>query len=194
MIELAGARLVAVLDASVLHSIRATNLLLQVATHNTFHPRWSDAIHDEWTRSVLRKNALADPAKLAKRRRDMDGYFPLALVTGFEAHIPSINLPDPDDRHVVAAGIAARADVIVTFNVRHFPAAALAPHGIEPLHPDAFLLELFDSDPGAVTASAAAVRQRLHAPPQTPDDFLRALAKAGLPRLAFELAQRKVQL
>lgn len=194
MIDLLGTRLVAVLDASVLYSIRATNLLLEVATHRAFEPRWSDTIHDEWTRSLLNKNPNVDPAKIAKRRRDMDSFFPRARVTGFETVSASLVLPDLDDRHVLAAAIVANAHMIVTFNVRDFPLDALTPHGIEVVHPDAFLLELLDHDPAAVTTSAAAVRQRLHAPPQSPSDFLRALTKAGLPRLAYELARRNAPL
>jgi predicted nucleic acid-binding protein len=36
------------------------------------------------------------------------------LVTGYEPLIGAVELPDPDDRHVLAAAIRARAQVIVT--------------------------------------------------------------------------------
>ena len=111
------ARFIAVLDASVLYSIRATNLALHAAAVGLYQPVWTTMIHDEWTRSLLAKSPAANLAKIASRRAQMDQFFPSALVTGFEPLIDAITLPDPDDRHVVAAAIRARADVIVTFNL-----------------------------------------------------------------------------
>lgn len=194
MIELAGSRYVAVLDASVLFSIRATNLILEIATHHLFQPRWTDDIHAEWTRNLVAKSPSVDPARIAKRRRDMELYFPNARITGHDLLTVTPSLPDPDDNHVLAAAITARADAIVTYNLRHFPADQLAPYGIEPIHPDAFLLAQLGLDPVAVVTAARTVRARLHAPPQSPDDFLSALVRAKLPRMAFELAQHKDKL
>ena len=67
--------------------------------------------------------------------------------------IPSLTLPDADDRHVLAAAIAAQVSVIVTFNLSDFPQAALLPYGVRALHPDAFLIELLDAAPGSVCRS-----------------------------------------
>lgn len=42
------------------------------------------------------------------------------LVTGFETLIPSAELPDPDDRHAMAAGTHIGASLIgSTLNVLH---------------------------------------------------------------------------
>ncbi len=72
------------------------------------------------------------------------------LVTGYEDLIASLSLPDPDDRHVLAAAIRADADVIVTYNLKDFPAETLAPFDIEAQHPDDFLVSLLDQAPGVV--------------------------------------------
>lgn len=194
MIDLSGTSPVVVLDASVLFSIRATNLILEVATYGLLQPRWSDLIHDEWTGKLLAKNPTAEPAKIAKRKADMEAFFPDARVTGFEPLIPSLTLPDADDRHVLAAAIATRADAIVTFNLRDFPQALLDPYKITAVHPDTFLVDRCADNPVAVVAAARRVRARLHAPPQTADQFLQALASAGMRRLAGDLAQHKDQL
>lgn len=194
MTPFAGSRFIAVLDASVLFSIRATNLTLEIAKSGLFQPKWTADIHDEWTRGLLRKNPAADPATIAKRRREMDASFPDALVTGHLPLVAGLSLPDLDDRHVLAAAIAARADVIVTHNLADFPAQALAAHHIEAQTPDEFLLHQFTLAPVVVTAAAQAVRARLHRPPQSADDFLRALDRANLPRLALALAAYKDKL
>jgi hypothetical protein len=81
-------------------------------------------IHEEWiTNDLARRPDLTRP-QLERTRNLMNRAFPAASVQGFEAVIPTIRLPDPDDRHVVAAGMHAGADSIVTFNVHHFPDAA----------------------------------------------------------------------
>jgi hypothetical protein len=79
------------------------------------------------------------------------------LVTNFEDLIPSLVLPDPDDRHVLAAAIRTSADLILTFNIKDFPAELLRPYGIEACHPDPFLVDQLDLDPQTVCLAA-----RLH--------------------------------
>jgi len=73
-----------------------------------------------------------------------------ALVAGYEGLIPALSLPDEGDRHVLAAAIRARAGVIVTYNLKLFPASELETYGIEAQHPDEFVRHLVDLDPEAV--------------------------------------------
>ena len=63
-----------------------------------------------------------------------------SLVSGHLDLVPILTLPDPADRHVLAAAIFGRAEVIVTFNLKDFPRSILTKHGVEPQHPDDFLL------------------------------------------------------
>jgi hypothetical protein len=89
----------------------------------------------------------------------MDKHAPDALVTGYEDLIEGLQLPDPDDRHVLAAAIRGRADVIVTANVRDFPADILTPLEIEAQHPDEFIAYLLDLAPGVVPEAARRHRE-----------------------------------
>jgi hypothetical protein len=91
----------------------------------------------------------------------MDRTVPDCLVTRFEELIGSVDLPDPEDRHVFAAAIRAQAGVIVTYNIRDFPEAVLDTYGIEVQHPDEFVTHLFDLAPDAV---CQAVRNQRRAP------------------------------
>lgn len=88
-----------------------------------------------------------------------------ALVTGYEHLIPALSLPVPNDRHVLAAAITGRCDVIVTNNVRDFPLAACEPFGIRAQRPDDFLCDLLDRAPGSFCGCVRKVRQRLTNPP-----------------------------
>lgn len=62
-------------------------------------------IHDEWIRNVHANRPDLSLERLERTRAQMNHAVRDCVVTGFEYMIPSINLPDPDDRHVVAAAI-----------------------------------------------------------------------------------------
>jgi PIN domain-containing protein len=121
--------------------------------------------HDEWIRSVLKNRPDLTRAQLERTRDLMNAHARDALIRDFEDLIPSLSLPDPDDRHVLAAAIRGRADVIVTYNMKDFPAEAIAPYGIEIQHPDKFLSHVFALSPGAVLGALQRLRQSLKNPP-----------------------------
>ena len=106
----------AVLDACVLYPALLRNILIQLATTELFRARWSETIHDEWSRSLLADKPDIALEAIARLRRLMNEAVPDGLVTGHEALIEKLSLPDPSDRHVLAAAIRARASVIVTLN------------------------------------------------------------------------------
>jgi hypothetical protein len=110
----------------------------------------------------------------------MDKHAADALVTGYEELIEGLRLPDPNDRHVLAAAIRGRADVIATCNLKDFPRDLLEPHGIEPQHPDEFVMNILDLAPGVVAGAAREHRDSLKNPPKTVEEYLEALEAHGL--------------
>jgi hypothetical protein len=121
----------------------------------------------------------------------MDESVPDCLVTGYEPVIARIRLPDPNDRHVVAAALVGRADVIVTYNVADFPDRTMRSLEIEVQHPDAFLTHLVDLHPDTFGAAVKAIRRRLKAPPRTTEQYLDGLRANELVRTAEELEKMK---
>jgi predicted nucleic acid-binding protein len=179
----------AVLDANVLHSYPLTSLLLELAEARLYRPAWSAAIHTEWQRSVLAARPGTDPALLERRRAAMDEAVPDACVSGYMPLIAALTLPDPDDRHVLAVAIRAKAQVIVTFNESDFPAATLAGFDLAAQHPDVFLRHLIDLAPAVVRARVEQMLQGWQRPPNTPEDFIGALERTGLPEAAAALRE-----
>ena len=112
---------------------------MQLATAELFRAKWTAAIHDEWMRNLLFDRPDLTRERLERTRSLMDENAPDCLVEGYEHLIPQVTLPDADDRHVVAAAIHARADAIVTFNLKDFPAAELVRFNLEAIHPDDFI-------------------------------------------------------
>ena len=177
----------ALLDANVLYPAPVRDLLMQLAASGLFRAKWSADIHEEWIRSLLKDQPHRKRADLERTRALMDAAVSDCLVTGYQALIPSLSLPDPDDRHVLAAAIIGRCDAIVTVNLRDFPEAALAPYGIEAQHPDEFLSGHFHLAPDQLCEAVRKVRARLRNPPLTAPQYLAVLARHGLAATASEL-------
>jgi hypothetical protein len=114
------ARVVAFLDASVLYPALLRNLLMHLALRDLFQARWSDLVHEEWIAALLRNRPDLTFAQLTRTRRLMDENVDDALVGGYEHLMGEFTLPDPKDRHVLAAAIHGGASVIVTANLRDF--------------------------------------------------------------------------
>lgn len=123
---------------------------MHLALSGLFRARWTERIHEEWMRNLLANRPDIPRKKLQRVRELMDAHVADCLVSGYEALQFGLDLPDPDDRHVFAAAILCHAGTIVTFNVKDFPDALLAPHGIKAQHPDSFIEHAFGIDETAV--------------------------------------------
>ncbi|MDG3008308.1 PIN domain-containing protein [Paludisphaera sp. Pla2] len=167
-------------DACVLYPAPLRDLLMRLALANLFQARWTDEIHDEWTRNVAANRPDVSPESLARCRRLMNEHVPDSLVTGYESLIQSLSLPDPDDRHVLAAAIHGGAGLIVTFNLSDFPASALGGYSIEAIHPDEFLANLWGEFPEAVLDAVSRQRAGLKNPPRSAGELLATLEQCGL--------------
>jgi hypothetical protein len=121
----------------------------------------------------------------------MDRTVPDCLVTGFEELIETLVLPDPDDRHVLAAAIRSQAGVIVTYNIRDFPEEVLDGFGIEVQHPDEFISHLYDLAPGAVCHAVRSQRLALKNPPVPVAELLNIFLSLGLAGTAAHLQTMK---
>jgi predicted nucleic acid-binding protein len=178
---------IALLDACVLYPPALRDLFMWLAVTKSYEPRWSEEIHAEWIRNVLEDRPDVTAAQLERTRRLMDQINPRSLVSGYEALTPTLSLPDPNDRHVLAAAIEAGAAVIVTFNLSDFPKRVLAAYGVRPLSPDAFLEALLDQEQARFLSGIQKHRLSLKSPPKTVEEYLTTLKNQGLNRLAGRL-------
>jgi len=174
------ANFTALFDACVLYPAPLRDFLLRLAMTERFRARWTDDIHDEWIRNVLKNRQDLSAEQLDRTRQLMNRAIPDCLVSGHEEFIDGLELPDLDDRHVLAAAIRCHAGIIVTFNLKDFPVETLDKYGIEAQHPDEFVGHLLDLSPGAVCHAAKLQRQSLKNPPKSPQEFLDTLLQQGL--------------
>jgi hypothetical protein len=173
-----------------LYSSFLRDFLVRLAIHGrgqgVLRVKWTGRIHREWMRAVLRQRPDLHRATLLRTRRLMDQHVGGCRVHGYQRWEQRLTLPDPDDRHVLAAALACVADVIVTFNVSDFPPGTLAPFGVVAVVPDTFVIQLLDT--GIVVSGAAEHRASLQRPPLSAAEYLDALRRNRLPATAAALA------
>jgi predicted nucleic acid-binding protein len=171
-------------DACVLYSAPLRDLLMRLALTDLYRARWSDQIHEEWTTAVLRNRSDLSRAQLERTRSLMNAHVRDALVDGYQPLIPALELPDPDDRHVLAAAIKCGADLIVTFNLDDFPDEVLASYGLGACHPDPFLVDQLNLDAERVFMARRQHRASLKNPAKTVEEYLTTPEEQGLGRFS----------
>lgn len=175
----------AVLDANVLYPFSLRDTLLRLAELELYAPLWSARILEE-TRAALLEYGIT-PERAERLVEKMREAFEEAEVDEAEiARLEPAMTNDPGDRHVLACAVAADSELVVTFNLDHFPNEACEPVGVEARHPDDFLLDLLDLAPEAVLATLQEQAADLN-PPWPLEELLAALERAGVPRLVARL-------
>lgn len=178
----------AIFDACVLYPAPLRDFLMWLGLSGRFRARWSRDIHEEWKRNLLLNRPDLTREQLDRTSELMDRAIPDGLVDGYQDLITGLILPDPDDRHVLAAAIRCGASVIVTFNQRDFPTELLTSYGVESQHPDEFVDNLFNLDAAVVVTAAQRQRAQLKNPPADVDSYLETLFRQGLVQSAKALA------
>lgn len=169
-------------------------MLVQYAAERPVDACWTDGIHDEWMRNLVANTPRLSLDRLQRTRDLMKAAVPTRDIQGYAQHLQGITIPDPDDRHVVAAGITGGVSVIVTWNIRDFPEAELARYGMRRETPDEFLLGLHGAAPSAVLASVANARLNLRVSTSSADDFVATPNGQGLVGFAATLQRHLADL
>ena len=178
---------IVVYDACVLHPAPLRDLLLRLAETQIVRAKWTEEILDETFASIREQRPELDPSRLDHTRRAMCEAIEDCLVSGHEGLADHVALPDPGDRHVVAAALRCGAKTIVTANLRDFPKHALEPLEMEAVYPDAFVLDLIGVVPGLVMKVVHDQATALKNPPMELACVLKTLERCGLVRSVSEL-------
>ena len=171
---------VVIYDANVLYPSYQRMFLIEVARAGLVRGRWTEQILDEVFRNLKVNRPDLHPASLDRTRALMSESIRDVTVTGYEPLIESLELPDPDDRHVLAAAIKAGAQTIVTNNLKDFPADRLASWDIEASSADDFLHAMVDLNPKVAFAFVQKIANSLNKPPMDVDEVLAVLTNEGL--------------
>lgn len=150
--------------SNVLVSAWTLDVLLTMADEGLLKPFWSSEILDEFGRAMGR---LGRPDAAEHIAAAINSAYPDALVTDWEHLVPSINLPDKDDRHVAAAAVASDCDLIVTYNLKDFPPAEMEGLGVSVYHPDEMMMLVVEEEPEAVGQAMGRLIEDNRRPPRT---------------------------
>jgi predicted nucleic acid-binding protein len=186
-------RFSAILDANVIYPVIIRDVLLEFALHGLFKPLWSDLILEEVSRTLVHngKKTVESAAAFVVK---MNQAFPDSRVSNFQHAIESGLCRDPDDEHVLAAARASNAGALVTFNLKDFPKNLFEDYGIELVHPDDFLLNLFDLDMGASLQALGGLLGYYKLPPRNSDELCVRLNNAGVAEFADHVRKHSVEL
>lgn len=170
----------ALLDANVIYPAPLRDLLFSIAAEEVFQPLWTKQINEEWVRNLLQNRPDLSRSQLRRTCDLMNKAFPMALVEDYENLISKLELPDPDDRHVLAAAIKSEATILVTFNLKDFQHDYVDRIGVEVKHPDHFLCTLFERKPDSCVTAFKKMHARLKHPPIPKEMLLDTLTVNGL--------------
>ncbi|SHV73630.1 PIN domain-containing protein [Mycobacteroides abscessus] len=164
------------IDACILIPYQLSEFLLRLASAGMYEPVWSAEILDELHRNLIAKIGLSEE-KADRRIARMQALFPYAAVDGYEAFqdLAESLGTDPKDRHVAAAALHGRVDVLITNNEKDFPVAALARYGVQVVKPDDFLRDQLELDPDLTIGVFEQQRASYVRPPITVPEFTRTL-------------------
>lgn len=181
-------RFTVVLDTNVLVGALSRNMLLSLAEDGLFRARWSqNTLHQEFERTFIKLYGDVDIA--ARQRGNIETAFPEGLVNEDPGLMASLTLPDPDDRHVLAAAIQTKAALIVTQNLKDFPAENLAPHEIEAISTDDFLADCIDLAGLQAVAAFRRMRERFRNPQIDAEALILRIEQLGLGQTANLLGE-----
>lgn len=170
----------ALLDANVLYPADLRDLLLELAFHRLYRARWTNRIQEEWINALQRNQPHLSRQALKRTADVMTQAIPDAVIKNYQHAESNLNLPDPDDRHVLAAAIAGRCDTIITNNLKDFPGDILAAEGLTAQDPDTFLSSLYEQHPEVFQKAIRSIRARLKHPAYSVSEYLDLLIRRGL--------------
>lgn len=175
------------LDANVLYPAPLRDFLLYIAAMKLYRPLWSQDIQEEWVRNLSANRPDLSEKQLRKTVIAMDAAFPDAQVKNYKSYINKLSLPDTNDRHVLAAAIKGNASIILTINLKDFPAYTLKVYGIEAQHPDKFVSSLIENNAKEVLEALNTQVLSMKNPPLTIARVLNNLENNGLIHSVFKL-------
>jgi len=180
----------AVLDACVMYSVTITDALMSIAVKGLYAPKWTQKIEEEWI-SALEENRPDLEGRLDIRRDCMREVIPDWEIpkASWSSLVDSLTLPDPDDRHVLAAAICGHADCIVTKNLDDFPTNITSLYDIEIIDPDQFMIHQWNLESIPVMAAFKEMRARRKKPIERVEMFAQTLEKNGLPATAQKIRE-----
>ena len=182
-----SAHFTAVLDANVLFPIVIRDYLIWLSIHELYTPKWSGKLLEEFTAIFQKKKMDLLPQQITRQIQLINKTCPHALVEKYESIIPSVDISDENDRHVVAAAIKCNANVIVTYNLDDFPPEYLESVALSVVDPDTFIADMIDLSPKRCCDAFREMVLAKNKPPYDETAYLEILRRNKLGQTADEL-------
>lgn len=180
-------------DACILYPAPIRDLLMECALNDLIQLKWSHRVLNEWIDNLIRNRPDLNRERLEKTKEDMINAVLDSIVENYEEKEKELELPDENDRHVLAAAIASKSKLIVTANLKDFPQEYLSLFHIKSCHPDDLFLSLSKRNEHDFITSVKVCYQKLRNPPQPFDQYIVNLKdKCKLPKTVEFINQNKL--
>jgi predicted nucleic acid-binding protein len=176
-------------DTNTLVGTLLRNILIELALAGAINLHWSPQVMAELGRTLARVQKRTEP-DIADLTSAMNAILPSAMVDRDSSLTMAAILPHANDQGILADAVTAECDVLLTFNLRHFPATALTKLDL-PLRaedPDKLLVTLITTQPIKTFSALRAAQAAFRAPPLNRPAFLALIRKIGLPQSSELLA------
>ena len=161
---------------------------MELAINDFFQAKWSDRVHNEWISNLLKNRPELTKSRLENTRNLMNNAILDCLVDGFDKIEMELNLPDPNDNHILAAAIMSKSKVIVTYNLKDFPKEYLNQYSITAIHPDEFFIDLLKQKTNQFYLAVRKCHLKLKNPPFHFNEYLSHLKdKCGLVKMVNDI-------
>ena len=171
---------IVVYDANVIYPGSLRDLLVRLARTDLVEARWTTQILEEMVNAIVRRQPELR-TNLERTCALMNSTVPDALVIDYEYLIPGLNLPDPNDRHVLATAIHCNAQTIITNNLKDFPQDILDMYEVKAQTADDFVLSICEEHLPRVGKIIMEQANELRNPPSTVEELLDRLDRVGIP-------------
>lgn len=182
-----NSRLIALLDANVLYPAPLRDLLLNLAILDLFIPKWTNQIQNEWVYNLLKNRNDLERSQLDRTVNLMNSVFPDANIKNYAKIEKQLELPDENDKHVLAAAIKSKSNIIVTSNIKDFPKSIIIKYKLQRLTPDDFIFGLIKKNKVLVKRAFDNQLKSLKNPPMTKAELLSVLERLKLSKTIARL-------
>jgi predicted nucleic acid-binding protein len=176
-----------VLDSCVLYPMYLRDTLLCAAEVGLYQVYWTDEILAGAFRNLVKDGRL-NKVQADRLNQVMNQAFPEALIEMTDDLLPCMD-NDEGDRHVLAAALVGKAEVIVTENLKHFPKKSLEKFNVIAQSADEFLLSLLDLSGDRLMSVLGTQAGRTQKPKLTISDLL-ALLNNSVPHFSAACLDR----
>jgi predicted nucleic acid-binding protein len=164
------------------------DLMLALTEDGIHDVMWTDDLLDEWERVIVESQRRSPDAAAAITATIREFFADTCIpADSYRNLVSAVDGPDPDDNVHMAAAVAGRVEVIITWDEKDFVCDFIKNHAVTVVDPDTYLCSLYQEFPQEVLGTITRIAAGKRRPPMTASDIVEALDRAGVSEFASRI-------